>query len=129
MLLVFLLPAMKNIKAKQSDKNVITISAKNGQGIKKLVTAITQKAETHQIGDLQILTTRQAIILKTAEADLVAIIDNAKKMTNDIIGAELQVIIERLNELTGEQASSQIIDSIFRNFCIIINCFYQITIF
>ena len=44
--------------------------------------------------------------------------DLIKKMTNDIIGAELQVIIERLNELTGEQASSQIIDSIFRNFCI-----------
>jgi tRNA U34 5-carboxymethylaminomethyl modifying GTPase MnmE/TrmE len=61
---------------------------------------------------------RQINILARVEQSLVGLIDKLESLTNDIIGAELQVAIGDLNELTGDQASNQIIDSIFRNFCI-----------
>lgn len=99
-------------------KAELSISAKNGQGISKLIEAIKKRSDAHSTGNLQILTTRQLNLLESITQSLINIQDNLDKLTHDIIGAELQSAINDLNELTGEQATKQIIDSIFRNFCI-----------
>ena len=96
----------------------ISISAKSGKGIDKLIKKIQSISDLKDQGSLQILTMRQINILARVEQSLVGLIDKLESLTNDIIGAELQVAIGDLNELTGDQASNQIIDSIFRNFCI-----------
>jgi tRNA modification GTPase len=96
----------------------ISISAKSGKGIDKLIKKIQSISDLKDQGSLQILTMRQINILARVEQSLVGLIDKLEPLTNDIIGAELQVAIGDLNELTGDQASNQIIDSIFRNFCI-----------
>lgn len=96
----------------------IKISAKTGVGIPELIKQITKYSSVESVGSLQILTTRQLNILSRVEQTLVSLQDNIASLTNDIISSELQAGITDLNELTGDQASSQIIDSIFRNFCI-----------
>lgn len=96
----------------------INISAKTGAGIPELIKQITKHSNVETVGNLQILTTRQLNILSRVEQTLVNLQDNIAGLTNDIISSELQAGIADLNELTGDQASSQIIDSIFRNFCI-----------
>jgi tRNA modification GTPase len=101
-----------------NSKNGVSISAKSKQGIKELLSAITNLSTNRTHNSLQILTHRQLNILSRAEETLVSLRDNLQNITFDIIGAELETIISDLNELTGEHANKQIIDSIFRNFCI-----------
>jgi tRNA modification GTPase len=96
----------------------ISISAKTGAGIPELIKQITKHSNVESVGSLQILTTRQLNILSRVEQTLVSLQDNIASLTNDIISSEIQASIADLNELTGDQATSQIIDSIFRNFCI-----------
>ena len=103
------------------DKNnspEISISAKDKIGIRKLIKEIVSKSSGKVYNSLNILTERQLNILSRAELTLVNILDNLENISFDIIGAELESVITDLNELTGEHANKQIIDSIFRNFCI-----------
>lgn len=102
----------------KSGKDGIAISAKNKQGIKELLKEISKLSRGKVQNSLQILTHRQLEILSRAETTLVKLLDNLEVITMDIIGAELETVIGDLNELTGEHANKQIIDSIFRNFCI-----------
>jgi len=103
------------------DKNnspEISISAKDKIGIRKLIKEIVSISSGKVYNSLNILTERQLNILSRAELTLVNILDNLENISFDIIGAELESVITDLNELTGEHANKQIIDSIFRNFCI-----------
>jgi len=103
------------------DKNnspEISISAKGKIGIRKLIKEIVSKSSRKFYNSLNILTERQLNILSRAELTLVNILDNLENISFDIIGAELESVITDLSELTGEHANKQIIDSIFRNFCI-----------
>lgn len=102
----------------QGNKSGIGISAKSGEGIEELLQSITSKASVKPAGNLQILTMRQLNILSRVEQTLLGIIDAHSMPTNDIVSSELLSAISDLNELTGDQATAQIIDSIFRNFCI-----------
>jgi tRNA modification GTPase len=107
-----------NTKSDISKSKGISISAKTGDGMSELIRQITKRGSVESVGNLQILTTRQLNILSKAEQSLVKLQDNIESLSNDIISSELQSVISDLNELTGDQATSQIIDSIFRNFCI-----------
>jgi tRNA modification GTPase len=102
----------------KSGMDGIAISAKNKLGIKHLLEAISKLSAGKAQNSLQILTHRQLEILSRAEATLVKLLDDLEGITMDIVGAELETVIGDLNELTGEHANKQIIDSIFRNFCI-----------
>ena len=99
-------------------KTGLSVSAKSGKGVDELISKISGLPELKNQGNLQILTTRQLNILARVQSTLTDLIDKLDALSNDIIGAELQSVVEDLNELTGEQSTQQIIDSIFRNFCI-----------
>lgn len=107
-----------NTKADLSKAEGLSISAKTGAGISDLIKRITMADTGSSTGSLQILTIRQLNILKSVEQSLLNLNDHLGTITNDIIGAEIQSAISELNEITGDQATAQIIDSIFRNFCI-----------
>lgn len=96
----------------------ISISAKNNQGIEKLIEKISDLSINKAHNNLQILTHRQLEILSRAELKLIKLKDDLRVLTLDIIGFELESIITDLNEITGDHANKQIIESIFRNFCI-----------
>lgn len=96
----------------------LSISEKKGIGIDKLLTKIKTISKAELVGDINLLTQRQVDILNKAEAELVSIYKELGNLSSDIISAELESVIASLNELTGQQANQQIIDSIFRNFCI-----------
>ena len=96
----------------------ISISAKNNQGIEKLLSEISGASSGAVTNSLQILTKRQLNILSRVELSLIKLNDDLASLSFDIVGAELESVINDLNELTGEHANKQIIDSIFRNFCI-----------
>ena len=83
-----------------------------------MVSEISKLSSSAVSNSLQILTQRQLNILSSVEHSLTNLNDNLNSLTFDIIGTELESTIVDLNELTGEHASKQIIDSIFRNFCI-----------
>lgn len=96
----------------------LSISAKNKTGISKLIDVIETTTKGKYVGDINILTVRQLDIVNQTESLLINLLDNTNNLTYDLICAELESIINLLNSITGEQANKQIIDSIFRNFCI-----------
>ncbi len=102
----------------EKSKTGINISTKDKIGIDVLVSEISKLSSSAVSNSLQILTQRQLNILSSVEHSLANLNDNLNSLTFDIIGTELESTIVDLNELTGEHANKQIIDSIFRNFCI-----------
>ena len=96
----------------------IQISALKKSGIKELTDKIISLSLDQAQTSLQILTERQLNIINRVEQALTKLEDEAQNLSFDIISAELELVAKDLNELTGEHANQQIIDSIFRNFCI-----------
>ncbi|MEI6581666.1 MAG: tRNA uridine-5-carboxymethylaminomethyl(34) synthesis GTPase MnmE [bacterium] len=96
----------------------IQISALKKSGIKDLTDKIISLSLDQAQTSLQILTERQLNIINRVEQALTKLEDEAQNLSFDIISAELELVAKDLNELTGEHANQQIIDSIFRNFCI-----------
>ncbi len=101
-----------------SSAGKLNISATTGKGIDKLISTITDISSNKAYGDMQVLTERQVNILSRVEQIVVGIASNLPTLSNDIVSSELESAVAELNELTGEHANQQIIDSIFRNFCI-----------
>lgn len=99
-------------------KNQFAISAKNKSGIKELLDKIASLSKIQSTEEINILTERQNKLILQVQTMIVNILNNIVLLSNDIISAELEASIDLLNELTGEQANQQIIDSIFRSFCI-----------
>lgn len=96
----------------------VSISAKDNKGIERIIEEVKRLSANITQTDLNLLTQRQASIIERAYLRLVNLYDNISALTNDIVSSELELTIKDLNELTGKQASQQIIDSMFRSFCI-----------
>ena len=96
----------------------LCISAKTNKGIKELIAKVVQLSGAQLSGSTQILTIRQLNILTRSELTITSLSDNLKSLSYDIISSELESCVKDLSELTGEHANVQIINSIFRNFCI-----------
>ncbi len=97
---------------------VVQISALKKVGVKTLLDKIAKLSVGQAQTSLQVLTQRQLGILSRVELALTGIVGNINHLSLDIISAELAGVAGELNELTGADANKQIIDSIFRNFCI-----------
>ncbi len=113
-----ILDSHKTAHSRGKSTGKLNISATTGKGIDKLISTITAISSNKAYGDMQVLTERQVNILSRAEQIVVGIIDNLPTLSHDIVSSELESAVAELNELSGEHANQQIIDSIFRNFCI-----------
>lgn len=95
------------------------VSAKTGEGLENLKKVIAQKA----VGELSldkayIIEKRHYSALVRADGALQSAINNAGTYSVDILSIDLTEAWEALGEITGETANEQIIDTVFKKFCV-----------
>jgi tRNA modification GTPase len=93
------------------------ISAKTGRGLQELTGALVRFASSHFDDDVSLITrTRhRALLRETADALGRAM---AIREELELIAEELRIAIHSLGRLTGRVDVEDILDSIFRDFCI-----------
>lgn len=103
-----------------SNISSVTISALKKTGLTKLKSLIHQSAvKNGNYESLSILTTRQLGVIGKLYKQLEIILKQLKDNTPaDIVLVEYQKAIGICNQLTGEEATQEIIDHVFTNFCI-----------
>ena len=103
------------------DISAIQISAKNNLGIETLRTAIRQTTDTAQLssGSIVVSNMRHYSALKSANEALAAARRGMRSNTpSDLLSEEIRQIIHHLGEITGEITTTDILESIFSQFCI-----------
>ncbi len=101
-------------------ENAFSISAKTGEGIEELKSEIYSKAFKNGI-DLNgeyITEERHFTSLKNAEASLNDALSNIGSVPLDLIAEDIKSVWSYLGEITGKTASEEIIDEIFKKFCV-----------
>lgn len=104
------------------NKNVIKISAKNGEGIDELYNCISEMYNINEIevNDEDILTNLRH---KEDVDEAINHIDEIKNVINnkmpvDITEIYLKQVLTDLNKITGEDVTDDIINKIFSKFCL-----------
>ena len=102
-------------------KNVVEISAKNGEGYEKLAEIIAKIAGTEDFNPSEgiLANERQRNAVVNAQ-NAVLEAKNALEigMTFDAVEVALEEAIESILELTGERVSEVVVDNVFHNFCV-----------
>jgi tRNA modification GTPase len=93
------------------------ISAKTGRGLQELTGALVRFASSHFDDDVSLITRarHRALLRETADALGRAM---AIREELELIAEELRIAIHSLGRLTGRVDVEDILDSIFRDFCI-----------
>lgn len=101
---------------------VVRLSAKLSQGLGALEDTIydlIMSGMERESENSYMVNARQSHLLKSAQVDLLAAIDDAKVgATLDLIAVELQGVYAKLGEVIGEQVGEDLLDEIFSNFCL-----------
>ena len=102
--------------------STIQVSAANGEGLEALEKAIQDIAyegnNQEETADF-VNDSRQAELLRQAEEFLQTATDTIESgMSEDFIVIDLRSAWEKLGEITGETVGEDIIDQIFKNFCL-----------
>ena len=103
------------------DDNTIHISAKNNLGIEKLRRAIRQTTDTAQLsaGSIVVSNMRHYSALKSASEALADARQSMRTNTpSDLLSEDIRRIIHHLGEITGEITTTDILQTIFSQFCI-----------
>ena len=113
---------INNEEIKENGKDIVFISTMEEKGIKELYDAIEKMFELNIIDydSSEIITNarQKQYIMRALEAVNEA--ENAieNNMPIDITAIALKQILEELNQITGESASEDIINEIFKKFCL-----------
>ena len=106
---------------KNKVKRTVSISAKDGEGIKELSKMVSELLGTNKIdlNDAVIANERQLLAVNNA----IKCIHEAKEaltfgMTLDAVTVSVESAIQVLLELTGERASDAVVDGVFSHFCV-----------
>ena len=103
------------------DNSAIQISAKNNLGIETLRTEIRKTTDTAQLssGSIVVSNMRHYSALKNANESLIAARQSMQaNIPSDLLSEEIRHIIHHLGEITGEITTTDILESIFSQFCI-----------
>lgn len=111
-----------NPELKDLNKNLINLSAKNKNGLNLLFKKINDMFNLNEINldnDVVITNERHKNLISTAIKNL----NEAERSLNigmpvDIIAINLKDVLHNLGEITGEEASEEIINEIFSRFCL-----------
>jgi len=112
---------MKARPGRKGDKlNVIKISALQNINIDELKQSIYDLTVNKKIAesDLVLTNKRHTESVKHAMELLEQCIKNMKKLSLDLIAADVKEVWNTLGEITGETATEEIIDAIFSKFCL-----------
>ncbi len=97
------------------DPRYLSVSARTGAGIEALKKAIAEKLVKHPSTDEVWLTSpRQAEALRRARAHLL----EAKDAPEDLMALSIEAALEALAEVTGTRVQEDVIERIFKNFCV-----------
>ena len=104
------------------NKPIIKISAKNNEGVDKLYSAIEKMFNLDKIelnNDVLITNERHKEQIRLANEDLRCAIDSMEKlMPIDMSCIYIKKCLEDLGEITGKNVSEDVINQIFKNFCL-----------
>lgn len=102
-----------------TDAKILEISAQTGSGISALIEELTRRVALDGERD-GLMMARRHIELAQAAADslerAVAAIDGGLPL--DTAAIDIRDALERLTEITGENATEAVIDRVFRDFCV-----------
>jgi tRNA modification GTPase len=121
------LKSMVNKRLTSSNERIFTkddfefnISAVSGAGLDDLLRTLAQYAETHLAGAESALITRERHrrALQDTQQALVRALSEAVAGREDLIAEELRIAARALGRLTGRVDVEDILDVIFRDFCI-----------
>ena len=108
-----------NNKSSKLSNTVFYISAKTGEGVNSLITRIAQFAAEYFGSEPKLLTReRHRLALQSAGAALDRAIAEGPAGREDIIAEEFRLAARALGRLTGRVDVEDILDVIFRDFCI-----------
>ena len=98
---------------------ILEISARSGQGMDALVDELARRVRVEAVRDGQ-LTARRHIGLARAAANALRSAESAIRdgLPLDTAAIDLREALERLGEITGENAGEAVIDRVFKDFCV-----------
>jgi tRNA modification GTPase len=100
----------------------ISISARNGTGLEQLKAAILQtvvESDSESISSRAVVNARQIHALERASHSLAAAAEACRRGgPMEIIAAELSNCVGTLSEITGENTTNDLLESIFSRFCL-----------
>lgn len=98
----------------------IAISAKEGKHIDKLKTTLTEIVNnTKSSSNIVVSNLRHHEALTTADEALQKVLDGlSQNISSDFLALDIRYALSSLGEISGEVSTDDLLDSIFRNFCI-----------
>ena len=107
-------------KAVDLRENIHFVSAHTGEGIEALLDVLYQRLviENKVIEDFALTNTRHIVLLEEVETLLKNFQDALGLLSEDILVIDLQSALEKLGLITGETSSEDLLETIFKNFCL-----------
>jgi len=102
-----------------TDARIMEISAQTGMGISGLIDELTRRVALDGEREGQLMA-RRHIELAQAAADCLAgaVRSIREDMPLDTAAIDIREALERLTEITGENATEAVIDRVFADFCV-----------
>lgn len=111
-----------NIKEiKNIGKEIIKVSALKKEGLNEIVNSISlrlDKLKETKSNDIIIIHERQKKVIEEALKSTEEALKSSEILPVDMLSEYIQNILEKLNELTGEDIKEEILNEIFSNFCL-----------
>jgi tRNA modification GTPase len=100
-------------------RDAVAISAKTGEGIEELEKALAHSLLLFGIESSTISSTRHIMALDAASESLNHALETLNNsMPADFVSIDLRGALDAIGQITGETATQEVIDRIFRDFCI-----------
>ena len=108
--------------SKLKDYDIINISIKENKGIENLLNKITElfNLKELEVGDFTYISNARQIGIIKSSISLIEEIEEANRnnVEVDLIQIDLEKLWNQLGELIGETYKEELIDEIFKNFCL-----------
>ncbi len=103
-----------------SDTDIICSSTKSGEGLDELLGRIACLAESSApcSSDSLILNLRHRDLITMAMDSLCKCMENLGSVPDDILSIDIRDAVDALGRITGEDTSSDLLNTIFSNFCV-----------
>lgn len=106
---------------KNIGKEIIKVSALKKEGLNEIVNSISlrlDKLKEIKSNDIIIIHERQKKVIEEALKSTEEALKSSEILPVDMLSEYIQNILEKLNELTGEDIKEEILNEIFSNFCL-----------
>lgn len=108
-----------DLPVRKSLPGSIEVSCLTGEGLDELQRAILKALDAPQAGENALVCERHIALAREALAEIRAALDAARaRVPLDALSVHLHAALNRLGEITGEDATEDVITRVFQNFCV-----------